>query len=57
MRNISISLGKDLTAKLQGHPILKDMNRSALVRSALNDYLERVLKEDKEENQNEKSEK
>ena len=47
-KNLCITLGKELTRALQENPILRDMNKSALVRSALTEYIEKNLKEEKE---------
>jgi metal-responsive CopG/Arc/MetJ family transcriptional regulator len=58
-KHISVSLGEKLMTAFQEHKILKSMNRSAFVRDAVTDYIERNLKGKIEENetQNEKGEK
>lgn len=57
-KHISVSLGEKLMTAFQEHKILKSINRSAFVRDAVTDYIERNLKSESErEDQNEKSEK
>lgn len=56
-KHISVSLGDKLMAAFQQDKILRNMNRSAFVRDAVSDYIERNLKTERNRNQNEKGEK
>jgi metal-responsive CopG/Arc/MetJ family transcriptional regulator len=53
-KHISISLGEKLMTAFQENKILKAMNKSALVRDAVSDYIKRNLEGKTEGSENEK---
>lgn len=54
-KNISVNLSDELMNFLQVHPVLRFMNRSKLVREALEDFITKNFQSRREDSKNEKS--